>query len=360
LSDGIPSPSPDFPQQIKNVTGNANVKIQNKNLAWNGWAQDFVNRVNNRNNASIIIEDNRNCLFYKNSIGGTMVFNQDWKENTQYTFSFYIKTNYSPNLMIEYTDGTTTQINRSLITINSWSKIEVTSNANKTVKYLRGINEGGNDYIDLDTFMVLEGAYTAETIPSYVPHQEQNYPFTFSEGQRAMQGTTLEDDGIHNARARVDLSTLTWAQYATNKYQSSSLSNVIKKPLSPSIKANIFAEKYIVVPQSASFTNGVIGIGTNGAILCMDETGTPSGILEYELSEEAQKTEIIPYNETQQAQYNDIKNARSYDDITYISSESDELGFNMNVVAVADANKVIDNQNNEIDTIKSRLDLLEG
>jgi hypothetical protein len=32
----------------------------------------------------------------------------------------------------------------------------------------------------------------------------------------------------------------------------------------------------------------------------------------------------------------------------------------MKTTAVADANKVIDNQNNEIDTIKSRLDLLEG
>ena len=32
IVDGIPSPNPEYPQQIKNVTGNANVKIQNKNL----------------------------------------------------------------------------------------------------------------------------------------------------------------------------------------------------------------------------------------------------------------------------------------------------------------------------------------
>ena len=72
--------------------------------------------------------------------------------------------------------------------------------------------------------------------------------------------------------------------------------------------------------------------------------------------------EIIGDLQEEQVEQNrNIKaNASSYDDITIISSESDELGFNMNVVAVADANKVIDNQNNEIDTIKSRLDLLEG
>ena len=52
-------------------------------------------------------------------------------------------------------------------------------------------------------------------------------------------------------------------------------------------------------------------------------------------------SKIIPYNEIQQAQYNAIKQATSEDDITIISSESDELGFDMNVIAVADANKVI-------------------
>lgn len=71
-------------------------------------------------------------------------------------------------------------------------------------------------------------------------------------------------------------------------------------------------------------------------------------------------SKIIPYNEIQQAQYNAIKQATSEDDITIISSESDELGFDMKAIAVADANKVIESQNNEIETIKSRLDLLEG
>jgi hypothetical protein len=61
--DGEPSSKTPIP--IKNVTGNANVKIQNKNLAWTGWAENFVSRVNNNNYAKLSVKDDRNTLYYK-------------------------------------------------------------------------------------------------------------------------------------------------------------------------------------------------------------------------------------------------------------------------------------------------------
>ena len=176
------SPNPEYPQAIKNVVGDVNVKIENKNLAWDGWAEDFVSRINNTNRARIENYDNRNCLFYNASAGYNeydtkYIFKTNFKDNTAYTFSFDIYTTQTRgNICIAYTDGSVYEPNN--ITVNSWQKLILSSNPEKTVKYLRTFYRDDSSRIDLDTFMVLEGVYTAETIPSYVPHEEQNLPLT--------------------------------------------------------------------------------------------------------------------------------------------------------------------------------------
>lgn len=380
----LTTPNSSYECPIRNVTGNANVKIQNKNLAWTGWAEDCVSRINNTNDTTIINYSNKRCLKFLPNTGygdydNKYIYKMSFKENMQYTFvfDFLNTTDINQNLVIHYTDGTKTNILSS--TANTWKKAIIVSQANKTIKYITSAYYTGTKYIDLDTFMVLEGAYTAETIPEYVEHQEQNLPFTFAEGQRGMQGTKLLDDGIHNARRQVILNGtenwLLWSKpsgsefiafYMVSNYfkniknNGKILCNYFKKS-----EYGDFSKEGIAVQYSATARNCSIVI-RRSELTSLDASGikqwlsTHNLLVEFELSEEAQKTEIIPYNATQQAQYNAIKEATSYDDITYISSESDELSFNMNVVAVANANKVIDTQNNEIDTIKSRLDLLEG
>ena len=171
--------------------------------------------------------------------------------------------------------------------------------------------------------MVEEGT----TATPYVEHQEQNYPFTFEEGQRGMQGTTLEDDGIHQKRIQIDLSLLTWKNYDSsnlNKYQSNTIPNM-KIPASTTTIPNLFAEKYIATTQSGILQESKIAIMNNQTLIVYDTTGTPSGILEYELAESELENNIIPYNATQQAQYNAMKNAKTYKDKTYIRTQSDEL-----------------------------------
>lgn len=196
---GISSPNPDFPQQIKNVTGNANVKIQNKNLAWTGWAEDCVSRMNLDVLAKIVTKDDRNCLCFAASAGygdyaHKYIFKTEFKENTQYTFAFDIlstTSNFSNyNMTIYYTDGTNTPI--VIVPNNNWNKFVITSTPNKTIKYITPYYTSGARYIDLDTFMVLEGAYTAQTIPEYVPHQEQNYPFTLGNIELNKIGTSQD------------------------------------------------------------------------------------------------------------------------------------------------------------------------
>jgi hypothetical protein len=198
--------------------------------------------------------------------------------------------------------------------------------------------------MDLDTFMVLEGAYTAETIPSYVPHAEQNLPFTFTEGQFLADNEKLQDNGINKKWKKVifdGTENWRWNDTKGGAY-CDSFRNIIYS------QAKSYANavcNYFILNKNQTWVNNHFGFNDTGTTIWFLNTskfssltewtswlaeqyanGTPV-IVEYELATE----EIIPYNETQQAQYNAIKQAKSYDDQTNISSTSDELGFIMDV-----------------------------
>lgn len=206
-------------------------------------------------------------------------------------------------------------------------------------------------------FIQLEEGTTAT---SYVPHQEQNLPFTFAEGQFLATGESLEDEGRAKNEVQILLD-------GTEKW--------IKKPntnntfqFSPG-----FITKTGLCTHYTKFINGTeidtkegIYLSNTVTIIITDLRFTTVEEFKQWLAEEfinnpvmlqlvtSTSSKIIPYNETQQVQYNNIKaNASSYDDITYITSTSDELGFDMKAIAVADANKVID-------SLDTRLLALEG
>lgn len=174
------TPTPDNPVDVNVIKGENNVKVENKNLAPSNWGENFVSRINDSSIASITTKDNRNCVTYTANAGygdydNKFLFKTNWKENTQYTISYfaYSSTGYL-NLSIEYTDGTSTSMDGTPIT--NWSKITLTSTANKTIKYIRGRYTGGITYIDLGTFLVEEGIIATE----YIEHQEQNYPISLA------------------------------------------------------------------------------------------------------------------------------------------------------------------------------------
>jgi hypothetical protein len=364
---------------IKNVTGNANVKIQNKNLAWNGWAEDCVSRIDNQYAAKITVKDDRNCLSFTANAGfgdyaHKYIFKTDFKENTQYTFAFDILSTTSNlsnfNMTIYYTDGTNTPIVK--VPNNNWNKFVITSAPNKTIKYVTSYYTDGTRYLDLDTFMVLEGTYTAQTIPDYVPHQEQNLPFTFEEGQRGMQGTTLEDDGIHNAKKQVIFDGSNDEQWILSS--SSDVRTAFKITIAniesyttSSIVPNLVSSHFIAVANNTTWKPGIItrSASDGSLIVCMQPNITIEQFrtwlsnnpvtVEYKLVDSALEDNIIPYNSTQQEQYNAIKQARSYDDITYITSTSDEEGFDMKVTAIGDANKIMDNFDTRLLSLESEV-----
>lgn len=233
---------------------------------------------------------------------------------------------------------------------NSYSLTTTIPNGANEVKFACRYPFTGDEQLEYGT-----------TATSYVLHAEQNYPFTFAEGQRGMQGTQLLDDGIHQKhKQRVFDGTENFSvnpNYTTENILCVQITINDVKPATNQCLCSHF--KY----YSVSTIKNVFRFAGNFLLFTVDRNeyatledfktkfaneyanGTPV-IVEYELAESELENNIIPYNTTQQAQHNAIKEASSYDDITIISSESDELGFDMNVVAVADANKVI----NSLDT----------
>ena len=125
-------------------------------------------------NAALKIEEyqGKKCLTW---IDGSNTSKQrfmqgEFKENTQYTFRF---SGYSKNNMqisIVYTDGS----NRGM-TIQGgeeWNEIIFQSTSGKSIDYWCGsYNYAQKVAIDIDSSMIIEGSYTAETMPSYEPYQ---------------------------------------------------------------------------------------------------------------------------------------------------------------------------------------------
>lgn len=261
--------------------------------------------------------------------------------------------------------------------MEQWQHIVLVSDANKTIKYARAYYTGGVSYIDIDTFMVLEGAYTAETIPDYVPHQEQNLPFTFAEGQFLADDEELQDNGMYKEWGKIildgsqDIQTVNWRPSETSvgwiyPYDLTSNKNNYTNTDIPDIFCNklirkTYSELYNKVDEGIGLvpsTGGTAGIIVR--IKNLDLTtreAINSYLAQNPLTVIYKKAQpyIIPYNSTQQAQYNAKKEATSYDDITYISSESDELGFNMDVESLANANKVIDSLDTRLLALESEV-----
>ena len=145
-----------------------------KNLAWDGWEQDFVNRINNTGMAKLETFDGKNCAWWKENTGygsydTKYLFKTNFKENTQYTVTFDIYPSDQFALMaFYYTDGTATNFGSDL-TPNTWNHRSVTSQSGKTIKYIRVNYNAGNVYLNLDTFQIELGSQATSYSAYFTP-----------------------------------------------------------------------------------------------------------------------------------------------------------------------------------------------
>ena len=204
--------------------GTVTIKQRGKNLAYTGWAEDFVNSVNIPNQAYITTKDNKNCLRYAPSNGygdyehKNLSLGIKFKENTQYTISYDIlKENYvERTIAFYYTDGTYTH-NSNLPSTDIWVHQKLTSVAGKTVKYVAPFYTQGATYIDIDTYMINEGT---EESP-YEPYQGYDKVLQTEPLRSLPNGVkdSKESDGNHTRVGQLILDgTEPWQQYGNNVY----------------------------------------------------------------------------------------------------------------------------------------------
>jgi hypothetical protein len=193
---GTPSPNPDFPQEIKTVTGAQTVQIapNQKNLADPQVFIDWVNRTRalcfhyGWGNASTrpnygTYYGREHVVYYEGSTLYTVrdmmtdptfeealiIYDktgtgQAFKPQTAYTISGEIYgSTANCNLQIRYTDGSYNFT--PSVSPNQWTRFTFVSNSAKTIKDISLTWAGGNTRLDLDTFQIEEGASATDYTP---------------------------------------------------------------------------------------------------------------------------------------------------------------------------------------------------
>jgi hypothetical protein len=330
-------PTLETPIPIKNVTGQANVKIQNKNLF-----------------------DGEIELGSINPANGTLIPNADRtrsknftkvKPNTIYTISvqegqYRWIVGYTANKE-GITDGNVSGQASALSTfpVSIYSTTN-TFTTTATTEYIKWYDTSSTN---LSEKVQLEQGSTAT---SYVEHQEQNYPFTFSEGQILGNNEELKDNGKDDIWGEyIFTGNENWVDYPGTQtgdfYKFYTTGVRLGRTNNMEARADAFCTHFINNNFYAN-DNG-IGLTQNATYISIDKTiaSTPNELktffaIQYnngnpvKVQYKKKNPTVTAYTETQQAQYNAIKQARSYDDITYITSTSDELAFIMDVEILSD------------------------
>ena len=342
------TPTPETPIEIQNVNGSANTIITNENLLYDGFAKDFVERINNSDKANITIINGKKYLYFLSSVG--YVAGQDFKEHKQYFIKgiFKEKTKYTfsakimlsaarkeVNIAMRYTDGSLGYIMlNENATANEELDFSLTSDPNKTLYSITVSYQSGGTFIDLSTVTLKEGG-TAD----YIENKTQKFTFPLSEGQKMPIGSYPADDGVYHKRRQIVLNgTENWGRSSAMNGAMFTLNDCINaKPFTDIQNLNVLSSHFIrgtgYESTSAYGTFWYNYAGTGLRFIYNDVTidkwksylseqyanGTPVTV-EYELAEEV----IEPYTEEQQKVYDQIKKSHSYKNITHIFS-TDEI-----------------------------------
>ena len=371
---GIASPNPSYPQDIHVITGDNKIYVNTKNLAYEGWAQDFVNRVNDNTRAKLETKDGRRCVYYAASTGygnydNKYIFKTNWKPNTRYTIKFdIIGTTIQTNILIKYTDGTYDYFD--YLTPNVWVTKTKTSQINKTIKYVCAVYYDGYCYIDLDTFQVEEGT----TVGNYSKGYQQVFQLTMGD---------LEYCKISNYKDRIFKNIPSDVDYdATRELGKWYLKkNLGKRALDGTenideyISENSERYDFPVIPAMATLDNSVAGMSTHFAnsnnvsssvlnkirfgwnnkklyvYTPVGTYGSTANFKTYLATQYSNNNPVIVYylletptytllNNTLQEQLNNIEYALGYKDQINISQENDDLPFNIDASAYKDLSNV--------------------
>lgn len=282
VQDGEPSPTNEVP--IQNVTGNVEVKVENKNLFDEEWTGTVSTNF-------IPVTAGESYIYSEQGAGSAM----NWRFYTNTSDTNYIQVNTSAR--VPYVPEN-----------NGYVKLYKTT----TTKIECQVEKG-------------------TTVTSYVPHEQQTVTFPLEEGQVLHEGDTIEDKIVQKRKTVVLDGTEEWVLTNAEVGQFRlAINDMTKNP----ILCNYFGYKLTYSANGKPYLRPAGGaifaeIGTE----MLDEitvnawkawvaekyaNGTPL-TLEYELETPIE----IPFTQAQATAKAQIDSLHSYKDTTYISSTND-------------------------------------
>ena len=313
MSDGIPSPNPTYKQDIHNVSGEVEEVIGNKNLfdkttvTSNKYIDDADGKAKNASNLNA--SDYIHIKGIENIRISSSMTGSQWG-------AFYDKNK-------QYISGFNSYLSAKTVPTNAcYMRITVSNSA-------------------LDNMQLEPGT----TATSYFAHEQQTYDFTLSQGQKMYKGDYLADDGIHHVRgeyalqgediARLNTQGESYISVIVNKF-----AEILNKESAINILCNMLKA------SSSTIVNSLRIVTTSGNIVLifssdfaeynitavrtkiqnLYDNGTPL-VIEIPLSQEV----IEPYTTLQQEQYNLIKKAKAYQDVTIINGKSNDADPNVKI-----------------------------
>lgn len=203
---GIPSPNPDYPQEIESVEV-GEIRVVGKNMLNPSLLTNLYTAYDYTENSFAVFCDSNPKKF----------FDMDFKENTAYTISAYVKHgsyNYATFVVI-YTDGTGESVNGGT---GEFTFVTLTTDQTKTVDYIAVRYWGGIVYYK--DFQIEEGSTATDYEPCHESAIHLSNPITLR-GIGDAKDTICKQDGVYGVLRNllsVDLGTLdyTYDSYYNN------------------------------------------------------------------------------------------------------------------------------------------------
>lgn len=349
------SPSPDYPSQIENVSGDLEVKVVGKNLAKvaNGKNKTVINE------PTIEVEDNTI------KINGTCETRTAGQYSVKFSGDNIKGANYPSYVGLDNADIVLNAGSYKLKIFDVKGEISNQSKVRLAIKYQKkGITENNKDFVfptglafnneysftlqeesqigivlncvaetDSVTFTNVSfrcGLYRAtETMLKFEPYKEQTVTFPLGE-QKLMKDGYLAEDGIHNKRKQIVLDGT--ESYISEVLGSVYLYEIEKNDMLFSNAGKGLCSHFINYTNNYSTRIGNIRFGWNNKKIyfytsfpTLEEfknwlaeqysAGTPV-IVEYEMQEE----EVTPYTEEQATAKKQIDSLKTYRTVTNVSN----------------------------------------
>ena len=360
---GIASPNPDYPQQIHTISGDNEIVVSNKNLA--SLRNDLQPYGGSATTTMLVYENSENRV-------ATLI---PIKSNTKYTMFSEKDVGVSVRRWFYYDQepiiassisGTGTMSIGGDYGL-SGTNIVKTFTTPATAKYLFIQWTTNNSTTPCGNVALYEGEYTAQTIPSYVSHKEQDYSITLGDIEYCKIGD-YSDRIFKNVVGDVDYSSDRelgkwyikknigkvvldgtedgWSnQFGTNLFNNATVGSNMQFAVGQSL-SNYYKYNSVQSGIDANTSNGDFVLQLSGVTRNMFLKNTSySNVNDFKSWLSSHNT-IIYYplatptytllNDTLQTELDNLKKALSYKEQTNLSQVNNDLPFIMDITAIED------------------------